>query len=135
MPTVADIMEELRSKNALEKKAAAAPAEPVVETEDTEMKKVAEDLYAGGRIFGRGAVDEILSKLAEGPAAPKGKAAPSQGNLAEAKASPWMKTVEKVKNLHGGSSAPSGTGPNVVAEAPGIKAKQDQTPNPPEKQS
>lgn len=132
MPTVAEIVKELRDKNILEKKAALEPKPAEESTEDAELKKVAEDLYAGGRIFGRGAYDELMSKLSEGPVAPKGKAADS-GPSPEAKKAPWMSTVEKLKNLHGGSSAPSGTGPNVTAEAPGIKAKTEPSPNPPEK--
>jgi len=136
MPSVAELMEQLRAKGALEKKASAAPAPELPSTETLETEKLAEDLRAGGRIFGRGAVEEILSKLSEdAPVGAKGQAPPSHGSQKEALKSRFGQITGKLKNFHGGQtpgsvpSIPGGGGnPNVVAET--TAPKQDKTPNP-----
>lgn len=135
MPSVAELMEQLRAKGALEKKAAAAPAQTpeTPSVEDLEMSKLAEDLRSGGRIFGRGVVEEILSKLAaEAAVGAQGQAPPSQGNKKEALKSRFGQFAKKLEGFHGGQapgSTPSipggGANPNVTAEAPGAKAKQE----------
>lgn len=138
--TVAEIMESIRAKNALEKTAAAAETGKSSEEAqaDAEMVKLAEDLYLGGRIFGQGVVAELLSKLAEDPIPAKGQAADSAGNEAEAMGSQFGSVVKKLQAFHGGQtpgSAPKvqGTNPNVVRETVATPGDKDKNPNPPEK--
>lgn len=132
MPSVAELMEQLRAKGAMEKKAAAAPTPETPSVEDLELVKLAEELHAGGRIFGKGVVEELLKAAADAPVPAKGQAAPSQGNQKEALTSRFGQIARKLEGFHGGQTPGSvpaipggGANPNVTAEAPGVKAKQE----------
>lgn len=133
MPTVAEIMDMLRAKGALEK-TAAAQTETAPQTESG-LDKLAEELYYGGRLWGHAAVSEIIAKLAEEAASAHGQAPPSQGNEKN-DASKFKSLAAKLENFHGGQApgtVPSvpGSNPNVTAET--VAPKQDKSPNPPEK--
>ena len=133
MSKVSEIMQALRDKGALEKVAEAQGG--LTSDDDERMTKLAEDLYAGGKIFGHAAVVGMLEKLAEQPVPATGQTPPSQGNEANDNSN-FKRITEKVmkfKGIDSPGSTPSIPGgmPTVAAEttAPDQVAK----PNPEEK--
>jgi hypothetical protein len=85
------LIEDLENDGSLEKSASANPEDPMV--------KVAEDLFAGGRMFAKGFVAELKKTAAEG-----GMAEPSQANLDEDK-SVFKSVAKKVQQRHGAGPA------------------------------
>jgi hypothetical protein len=124
------LLEDLENDGSLEKNASAGGA-------DDPMMKVAEDLFAGGRMFAKGFVAEIKKTAAEG-----GMAGPSQANLAEDK-SVFKSVAKKVQQRHGAGPAGatigetggggvtdkkiSGSNPGVTYGA--VEPPQAKTPN------
>lgn len=133
MSKVSEIMQALRDKGALEKTAAAQ--EGFEAEQDEKMTKLAEDLYAGGKIFGRAVVAGMLEKLAEAPTAATGAAEPSQGDESN-DPSNMKRIADKVMKFKGMAS--SGSTPSVPGGMPTVAAEttapdQAAKPNPPEK--
>jgi len=127
------LLEELEADGSLEKNASAGKAEDP-------MMKVAEDLFAGGRMFAKGFVAEIKKVAAEG-----GMAASSQANVNEDQ-SVFKSVAKKVQERKGAGPAGatigetggggvtekkiSGSNPGVTYGA--VAPPQAQTPNKPE---
>lgn len=86
------LLEELETDGSLEKSASAGNA-------DDPMMKVAEDLFAGGRMFAKGFVAEIKKVAAEGGMAPS-----SQANVNEDQ-SVFKTVAKKVQERHGAGPA------------------------------
>lgn len=132
MPSVAELMAQLKEQGALEK---VAEQGGFLSPEDEETVKLAEDLYAGGRIFGQGVVQGILEKLAEAPASATGVTAPSTGDEAVDKSNfkNIANKIMKFKGTETPGSAPGvpGSNPGVVAET--VAPSQVAKPNPEEK--
>lgn len=85
------LIEDLEKDGSLEKNASANPEDP--------MMKVAEDLFAGGRMFAKGFVAEIKKVAAEGGMAPS-----SEANVS-ADASVFKTVAKKVQERHGAGPA------------------------------
>jgi len=124
------LLEELETDGSLEKSASAGNA-------DDPMMKVAEDLFAGGRMFAKGFVAEIKKVAAEGGMAPS-----SQANVNEDQ-SVFKTVAKKVQERHGAGPAGatigetggggvtenkiSGSNPNTTYGA--VQPPQAKTPN------
>lgn len=133
MSSVAEMLKDLKKSGALEK--IAAQGGLAMSLEDEATVKLAEDIYAAGRIMGHGVIAGILEKLAAEPESATGAAAPSQGNESHDQ-STFKRVSEKIMRFKGGQtggSAPGipGSTPNVLAEA--VAPPQAGKPNPPEK--
>lgn len=134
--SVSELLRQLNEEGALEK--VAAQGGFGLTPEDEETIKLAEEIDASGRVFGKAAAEAMIEKLAEAAASATGAAAPSQGDLNEAFTpdSLMKKITDKVMNLKGhesGGSTPSapGTSPNVLAEEVAPEATQkNKSPNP-----
>jgi len=85
------LLEELETDGSLEKSASVGSDNP--------MMKVAEDLFAGGRMFGKGFVAEIKKVAAEGGMVPS-----SQANVNEDQ-SVFKSVAKKVQERHGAGPA------------------------------
>ena len=85
------LIEDLEKDGSLEKNASANPDDP--------MMKVAEDLFAGGRMFAKGFVAEIKKVAAEGGMAPN-----SEANV-DADKSVFKTVAKKVQERHGAGPA------------------------------
>lgn len=107
------LIEDLEASGDLEKTASANVDDPMV--------KIAEDLFAGGRMFAKGFVAELKKTAAEG-----GKAEDSQANLNEDQ-SVFKSVAKKVQQRHGAGPA----GPAIgETGGGGVTEKKIQGQNP-----
>jgi len=127
------LLEELETDGSLEKNASAGKA-------DDPMMKVAEDLFAGGRMFAKGFVAELKKTAAEGGTVESSQANPENDQ------SVFKNVAKKVQERHGAGPAGAtigetggggvtekkieGANPNVTYGA--VAPPQSKNPNPAE---
>jgi hypothetical protein len=131
--SVSELVRQLNEDGALEK--VAAQGGFGMTPEDEETVKIAEEIDASGRLFGKAAAEAMIEKLAEAAAPATGPAEPSTGDMAVDQS--VMKSVaNKVMNFKGKESP--GSVPSVQGSNPGVVAETDAPaqvakPNPEEK--
>ncbi len=131
--SVSALLRQLNDEGALEK--VAEQGGFGLGPEDEAIIKIAEELDASGRIFGKAAAEAFIEKIAEAAIPATGLTEPSTGDMAKDQ-SVFKNVADKVMKFKGKESpgsVPSVQGANPAVTAETVAPAQVKKPNPEEK--